>query len=105
MPYVGGVGQRSATETLFGIVAAFIESRTWSQADLARRLETKPETIRRYLGELRAGGFKVEREEDHPHVYWSVPSNWIPGALAFKAAEAQDLLRPVSYTHLTLPTN
>jgi predicted DNA-binding transcriptional regulator YafY len=87
------MGQRSGTETLFGIVAAFIDKRTWTQADLARRLETRPETIRRQLTELRAAGFKLEREEDHPHVYWSVPKNWLPGAIAFKAEEATDLLR------------
>jgi predicted DNA-binding transcriptional regulator YafY len=87
------MGQRTATETLFGIVAAFVERSTWSQAELARRLETKPETIRKQLGELQAGGFKLEREEEHPHVFWSVPKNWLPGVLHFKAEEAGDLLR------------
>jgi predicted DNA-binding transcriptional regulator YafY len=87
------MGQRTATETLFGIVAAFVERSTWSQAELARRLETKPETIRKQLGELQAGGFKLEREEEHPHVFWSVPKNWLPGVLHFKADEAGDLLR------------
>lgn len=87
------MGQRSATETLFGIIAAFIEQRTWTQADLARKLETRPETIRRRLGELVTGGFKLERTEDHPHVYWSVPKNWFPGALVFKPEEVADLLR------------
>lgn len=90
------MGQRSPTETLFGIVAAFIERRTWTQADLARRLETRPETIRKRLGELMAGGFKLERDEEHPHVYWSVPKNWFPGALAFKPDEAMDVLRVVA---------
>jgi predicted DNA-binding transcriptional regulator YafY len=87
------VGQRSATETLFGIIAAFIEKRTWSQADLARRLETQPETIRKRLVELQASGFKLERDEDWPHVYWSVPRDWFPGALVFKQDEVRDLLR------------
>lgn len=87
------MGQRSATETLFGIVAAFVEQPTWTQADLARRLETKTETIRKRLGDLQAGGFKLEKEDDHPHVYWSVPKNWFPGVLPFKAEEVPDLLR------------
>ncbi|HEY8080100.1 MAG TPA: WYL domain-containing protein [Labilithrix sp.] len=87
------MGQRAATQTLFGIVAAFLERRTWSQAELARRLDTKPDTIRRRLGELIDAGFKLEREEDHPHVYWSVPKNWFPGALAFHEGEVADLLR------------
>lgn len=87
------MGQRSATETLFGIIAAFIEQRTWTQADLARKLETQSETIRKRLGELKASGFKLEREEDHPHVFWSVPKDWFPGALVFKPDEIGDLLR------------
>ena len=87
------MGQRTATEALFGLIAAFVEKHTWSQANLARRLETKPETVRKQLAELKAGGFKLEREEDHPHVYWSVPKNWLPGVLHFKAEEAADLLR------------
>lgn len=94
--YVRRVGQRSSTETLFGIVAAFLERRTWTQAELARKLETRVETVRRQLGELSAAGLKLEREEEHPHVYWSVPKNWIPGALAFSADEARDLLRLIS---------
>jgi predicted DNA-binding transcriptional regulator YafY len=90
---VAGVGQRTPTETLFGIIAAFVEDRTWSQAALARRLETRPETIRRRLEELQAGGFKLERSVEHPQVYWSVPKHWFPGALLFKADEVRDLLR------------
>lgn len=88
-----GVGQRSPTETLFALMAAFVEQRTWSQADLARKLSTRTETIRKQLGELQHAGFKLEREEDHPHVYWSVPKNWFPGMLAFKRDEVPELLR------------
>ena len=87
------MGQRTPTETLFGIVAAFVEQRTWSQSALAKRLETTTETIRKKLGELQAGGFKLERSEDPPQVYWSVPKNWFPGALLFTADESKDLLR------------
>ena len=74
-------------------MAAFVEQRTWTQADLARRLTTRTETVRKQLGELQQAGFKLEREEDHPHVYWSVPKNWFPGVLAFKQDEVADLLR------------
>ncbi len=87
------MGQRSPTETFFALMAAFVEQRTWTQADLARRLATRTETVRKQLGELQQAGFKLEREEDHPHVYWSVPKNWFPGVLAFKQDEAADLLR------------
>lgn len=94
--YLLPVGQRSSTETLFSIVAAFIERRTWSQADLARRLSTRPETVRRHLTELQAAGLSIERQEEHPHVYWSVPRQWFPGALVFKADEAAELLRLIA---------
>ncbi|MBX3226500.1 MAG: WYL domain-containing protein [Labilithrix sp.] len=87
------MGQRRATETLFKIIAAFIDRPTWKQAELARELGTSSETVRRHLGDLVEGGLKLEREEDHPHVYWSVRKNWLPGAVAFKGEEAMDLLR------------
>lgn len=87
------MGQRTPTETLFGIIAAFVERRTWSQAELAKRLETRTETVRKQLGELVTAGFKLSRDEDHPHVYWSVPKDWFPGALLFKADEVPDLMR------------
>jgi predicted DNA-binding transcriptional regulator YafY len=90
------MGQRTATDTLFGIVAAFVEQRTWTQAALARKLEVGTETIRRRLEELSASGLTLHREEERPHVYWSVPKDWFPGALAFKADEAADLMRLVA---------
>lgn len=89
----GAVGQKSKTETLFKIVAAFIDQRTWKQADLARKVGTTTETIRKQLIELQEAGFKLESEKDHPHVYWSVPRGWVPGALAFNANEAKEVLR------------
>lgn len=87
------MGQRRSTETLFQIIASFIERPTWSQAELARELETTSETVRKHLLDLQRGGMKLVDEKDHPHVYWSVPKNWLPGAIAFKANEATDLLR------------
>lgn len=87
------MGQRTPTETLFGIVLAFVDRRTWSQADLARRLELGTEAVRKRLLELKAGGLPLEREVDHPHVYWSVPKNWFPGALLLKNDEVRDLVR------------
>jgi predicted DNA-binding transcriptional regulator YafY len=90
------MGQRSPTETLFGIVAAFVERSTWTQAELARKLETRPDTIRKHLTELQSSGFKFDREVDHPHVYWSVPKGWMPGALAFKTDEVGDVLRLIA---------
>jgi predicted DNA-binding transcriptional regulator YafY len=90
------VGQRSATETLFGIVHLFIEQRTWIQAELARRLELGVPALRKRLVELQAAGWPFERsDEDVMQVYWSVPRDWLPGALHFKETEAVELLRQI----------
>jgi predicted DNA-binding transcriptional regulator YafY len=90
------MGQRSNTETLFGIVAAFVERNTWRQDELAKQLETSSETVRKYLNELRAQGLHFERDEEQPFVFWSVPKNWFPGVLTFKADEVKDLLRLIN---------
>lgn len=87
------MGQRSATETLFAIVHAFIEDRTWAQAELARRLEIGVPALRKRLVDLQSGGWPLHREEEGAQVYWSVPKNWIPGALVFTETEAGELLR------------
>jgi predicted DNA-binding transcriptional regulator YafY len=87
------VGQRSTTETLAGIYQAFLTRRTWKQADLARELAVGAETIRRMLHELQEKGMPLDREEDHPHVYWSVPKHWFPGSVLFKQEEVPELLR------------
>lgn len=91
--YAPPVGQRSTTETLAGIYQAFLTRRTWKQADLARELAVGAETIRRMLHELQEKGMPLDREEDHPHVYWSVPRHWFPGSILFKQEEVPELLR------------
>jgi predicted DNA-binding transcriptional regulator YafY len=87
------VGRRSQTETIAGIYQAFLQRRTWPQAALARELEVTVEALRRVLGELQAGGMPLHRDEDHPHVYWSVGKDWYPGSVLFKREEVPELLR------------
>jgi predicted DNA-binding transcriptional regulator YafY len=87
------VGQRSTTETLAGVYQAFLTRRTWKQADLARELDVSSEAVRRVLHELQEKGMPLDREEDHPHVYWSVPKGWFPESLLFKREEIPELLR------------
>lgn len=87
------MGQRSQTETLAGIYQAFLRRRTWKQADLARELAISVEPLRRILNELSEKGMPLHREEDHPHVYWSVPKDWFPSAVIFKSDELPELLR------------
>jgi len=69
------MSRRAPTETVAGVVGAFLERRTWSQAELAKRLELSVPALRKRLEEL-AGPLRLEREEDHPHVYWSVPKDF-----------------------------
>ena len=87
------MGQRSQTESVAGIYQAFLQKRTWKQAELAKELGIGPEPVRRILYELLERGMPLEREEDRPHVYWSVPKDWFPGSVVFKREEIPELLR------------
>ena len=87
------MGQRSQTESVAGVYQAFLQRRTWKQAELAKELGIGPEPLRRILYELRERGMPLDREEDRPHVYWSVPKDWFPGSVVFKRDEIPELLR------------
>jgi len=87
------MGQRSRTETVVAVLQAFLQARTWKQADLARHVGVSAAALRKHLNELTASGFPLEREDDHPHVYWSVPQGWFPGAVLFDSASVPELLR------------
>ncbi|MDB4945080.1 MAG: hypothetical protein JWP97_4614 [Labilithrix sp.] len=86
------MGQRSSTVTVIELVQAFLEQRTWTQKALADRLEMTSAAVRERLKELE-GVFNLERQEDHPHVYWSVPKDWFPGGVVFTRDQLPDLLR------------
>ena len=86
------MGQRSSTVTVVQLVQAFLEKRTWTQKALADRLEMTTPAVREKLKELQAV-FGLEREDDHPHVYWSVPKNWFPGGVVFTRDQLPELLR------------
>lgn len=74
------------------LVQAFLEQRTWTQKALAERLEMTTPAVREKLKELQTI-FHLEREEDHPHVYWSVPKDWFPGGVVFTREQLPELLR------------
>jgi predicted DNA-binding transcriptional regulator YafY len=90
------VGQRSNTETIVAILKAFLDQRTWKQAELARHVGVQPATIHKRLVELSACGIPLEREKDHPHVYWSVPKSWYPGGVLFTGDQVADMFRQLS---------
>src|SRR5690606_4178308 len=89
----GIVGRRDGTETLANVLLAFLEQRTWRQAELARRVGVERRQLVRVLDNLTRAGFDIHREEEHPDVYWSVPKHWFPGGVAFSGEDVSDLVR------------
>lgn len=88
------MGTRTATETVVGIFLAFFEQTTWKQAELSERLGVGTRALRQRLEELHeTKRMPLEREEDPPHVYWSVPVGWVPGGVVFTGDEAGQVLR------------
>ena len=90
------MGQRSGAETVIQIILAFLGQRTWSQSELGKKLEIGVPALRKRLDELSEAGVPFDVETDHPHVFWSVPKNWFPGAIQLNSAELLDLHRLLS---------
>ena len=90
------MGQRSNTETLAAILKAFLDQRTWKQAELARHIDVQAATIKKQLEELQTCGVPLTSEREHPHVYWSVPKSWFPGGILFTGEQVTDLFRQLS---------
>jgi predicted DNA-binding transcriptional regulator YafY len=90
------MGQRSTTETVVAVLQAFLQKRSWKQVELARHADVTVAALRKHLNELSASGFPLVREDDHPHVWWSVPKGWFPGAVLFDSDSVPELLRQLS---------
>lgn len=90
------MGTRSAGETITAILKAFLDQRTWKQAELARHIGVQTAVIQRRLSELQEAGFPLESERDHPHVYWSIPKSWFPGGVLFTGEQLTELFRQLS---------
>ena len=95
------MGQRASIETVVAILRKFIETPTWKQAELARDLGIGAPALRKHLLELQRAGFPFESEAEHPHVYWSVPKNWFPGAVALATDEAGEVLNLLTHAPQT----
>ncbi len=94
--YIPPVGQRSNTETIVAILKAFLDQRTWKQADLARHVGVAAATVHKRLEELRANGIPLDSEKEHPHVFWSVPKSWYPGGVLFTGDQLTQIFRQLS---------
>ncbi len=87
------MGRKTGTESALALVVAFIRRKTWTQAELAKEPGVGVAAVRKKLVELQAAGVPLEKQEDHPHVYWSVPRKWIPEAVQLDPVEVSELLR------------
>lgn len=92
------MGSRSASSTALRILAAFMETRTWRQAELADHLGLTPETVRRHLLALCEEDVPFERQAEGSQVYWSAPSQWIPGGVVLDSDWLETLLRLLART-------
>ena len=98
------MGSRSNAETLAAIFVAFTRQPTWSQAELARELGISSRQVRDRIEELHQAGIQFERQEERPHVYWSVPKGWFPGGLLLTAKDSLKLLRHIVRAPRSNPT-
>lgn len=90
------MGARSQTETLAKILFAFVGKTTWSQSELAAHVGVQPRTVREHLNSLADAGVPLEREEEHPHVLWTVPNGWFPGGAVLTEEQLEALARLVA---------
>jgi hypothetical protein len=87
------MGQRSAAETVIAILDAFTRQGTWRQRDLAAEVGVSVPALRKRLDELTGHSFPLERQEDHPDVFWSVPQGWFPSGAVIPFSDLPDLVR------------
>lgn len=87
------MGTRSASQTAIGILAAFMENRTWRQAELADRLGVSSATVRRLMNELQNEQVDVVREAEGNQVYWSMPQSWAPNGYVLPRESLVSLLK------------
>ncbi len=90
------MGRRGASESVTAILLAFMRQRTWSQVELARAVGVQVPALRKHLAAMEGSGFPLEREEEHPHVYWSVPRGWFPGGVVYFGDDLDALLRSLA---------
>ncbi len=80
-------------EALAAVYQAFFDQKTWIQADLAREVSISVERLRELLNTLEAQGWPFEKQNEPPHVYWSLPRDWFPEGVIIRAGDVPDLLR------------
>ncbi len=89
------MGTRDNYETITRVIQAFAGSRTWKQADLARHVGVQTPALRRILNSLQLASMPLDKQDEHPHVFWSVPRHWFPGGVVFDADDWPVLVHAV----------
>ncbi len=74
--------KRSAGATISQILLEFEREHTWTQAALAERCGIEVRALKVRLKELVDAGVPLVRDEEPPHVYWSVPRTWRSGSVS-----------------------
>ncbi len=87
------MGRRTGTESALALVVCFLKARVWKQSDLARAVDLTVPALRRRLSELQDAGVSLERQDEPPHVYWSVPTTWMPHTVSLAPEEVTELAR------------
>lgn len=89
------MGRKDRAETIGKVYEAFRENRSWTQVALAERAEVEVRALRTVLGRMASAGVPLEREDDHPNVWWSVPDGWTPAGVYFPLEEVPGLIHQV----------
>jgi len=87
------MSRKRTAEIVASVIQAFLEEGTWKQAELARRASTNTETIRKTLEDMRSAGWPLERQEEPPQVYWSLPQGWLPPGMVLPMDRVATTLR------------
>lgn len=87
------MGRRSASETIAQIFQAFLRRRTWRQSELAEAVGVTVPALRKTLVELERSGMQIDRDEEPPHVVWTVPNAWFPGGAFVDSKTAVAVVR------------
>lgn len=98
------MGRRGASETPIAILAAFIEKRSWRQTDLARRVGVSVRSLRECLLAMESSGtFPLERQDEPPHVVWTLPASWLPEGVVLTKRDAREAVRLLARLEVSAP--
>jgi predicted DNA-binding transcriptional regulator YafY len=87
------LGQKSRSEAVAHVLLALLRHRSVKQAELAREIGTSPRVVRQCITDLQLANMPIEREDDHPHVYYSVPKGWLPHGAVLPVEDVEAILR------------